>query len=169
MSDSKFMSSNDEIFDEAFDNDFIENISNDSDSDDEDNGGSSNETLKLEGFDICKGRSEKIESKLRKQTIVCFCEGVYNNQSKKTNKPSKTHRINCKWHINLSQLTKNNQNSMIFTTIVGEHSGYSLDPCAHDIEWMYSHGHLKLLAIKRMLKAKYKRKVYNKDLYKIIY
>ncbi|CAG8738538.1 10004_t:CDS:2 [Rhizophagus irregularis] len=48
MSDSEFMSSNDEIFDEAFDNDFIENISNDSDSDGEDNGGSSNKTLKLE-------------------------------------------------------------------------------------------------------------------------
>ncbi|GET62043.1 hypothetical protein RIR_jg12275.t1 [Rhizophagus irregularis DAOM 181602=DAOM 197198] len=48
MSDSEFMSSDDEIFDEAFDNDFIENIPNDSDSDGEDNGGSSNETLKLE-------------------------------------------------------------------------------------------------------------------------
>ncbi|CAB5360545.1 unnamed protein product [Rhizophagus irregularis] len=73
---------------------------------------------------------------------------------------------------------------MIFiTTIVDEHSGHSLDPCAcrfeadkvftkpmlDDIEWMYVHGHLKPLAIKRMLKAKYKRKVYNKDLYKIIY
>ncbi|CAB4402784.1 unnamed protein product [Rhizophagus irregularis] len=206
MSDSEFMSSDDEIFDEAFDNDFIENIPNDSDSDGEDNGGSSNETLKLEvgmafltwkiafnhikqwahqqGFGIRKGRSEKIESKLRKQTIVCFCEGVYNNQSKKTNKPSKTHRTNCKWHVNLSRPTKNNQNSMIFiTTIVDEHSGHSLDPCARrfeadkaftkpmldDIEWMYVHGHLKPLAIKRMLKAKYKRKVYNKDLYKIIY
>ncbi|CAB4402722.1 unnamed protein product [Rhizophagus irregularis] len=206
MSDSEFMSSDDEIFDEAFDNDFIENIPNNSDSDGEDNGGSSNETLKLEvgmafltwkiafnhikqwahqqGFGIRKGRSEKIESKLRKQTIVCFCEGVYNNQSKKTNKPSKTHRTNCKWHVNLSRPTKNNQNSMIFiTTIVDEHSGHSLDPCARrfeadkaftkpmldDIEWMYVHGHLKPLAIKRMLKAKYKRKVYNKDLYKIIY
>ncbi|CAB4437205.1 unnamed protein product [Rhizophagus irregularis] len=206
MSDSEFMSSDDEIFDEAFDNDFIENIPNDSDSDGEDNGGSSNETLKLEvgmafltwkiafnhikqwahqqGFGIRKGRSEKIESKLRKQTIVYFCEGVYNNQSKKTNKPLKTHRTNCKWHVNLSRPTKNNQNSMIFiTTIVDEYSGHSLDPCARrfeadkaftkpmldDIEWMYVHGHLKPLAIKRMLKAKYKRKVYNKDLYKIIY
>ncbi|PKK56357.1 hypothetical protein RhiirC2_858640 [Rhizophagus irregularis] len=143
------------------------------DSDGEDNGGSSNETLKLEvwmafftwkiafnhikqwahqqGFGIRKERSEKIESKLRKQTIVYFCEGVYNNQSKKTNKPSKTHCTNCKWHVNLSQPTKNNQNSMIFiTTIVDEHSGHSLDPCAcrfeadkvftkpmlDDIEWM---------------------------------
>lgn len=42
-------------------------------------------------------------------------------------------------------------------------------PMLDDIKWMYVHGHLKSLAIKRMLKAKYKCKVYNKDLYKVIY
>ncbi|CAB5210763.1 unnamed protein product [Rhizophagus irregularis] len=59
MSDSEFMSSDDEIFDEAFDNDFIENIPNDSDSDGEDNGGSSNETLKLEKFIIINQKERK--------------------------------------------------------------------------------------------------------------
>ncbi|PKC52524.1 hypothetical protein RhiirA1_430231, partial [Rhizophagus irregularis] len=54
--DSEFMSSDDEIFDEAFDNDFIENILNDSDSDGENNGGSSNETLKLEVWFFSPGR-----------------------------------------------------------------------------------------------------------------
>lgn len=38
-----------------------------------------------------------------------------------------------------------------------------------DIEWMSIHDYLKSLAIKRMLKAKYNRKVYNQDLYKVIY
>ena len=38
-----------------------------------------------------------------------------------------------------------------------------------DIEWMYVYGHLKPLAIKRMLKAKYHKKVYNQDLYKVIH
>ncbi|CAB4438443.1 unnamed protein product [Rhizophagus irregularis] len=37
------------------------------------------------------------------------------------------------------------------------------------IEWMSLYGRLKLLEIKRMLKAKYNQKVYNKDLYKVIY
>ena len=39
----------------------------------------------------------------------------------------------------------------------------------NDIKGMCINGHLKPLAIKRMLKAKYKRKVYNQDLYKVIY
>ena len=52
MSDSEYMSSDDEMFDEVFDDDFIENIPNDSDYDDDDEGGPSNEivntSLKLE-------------------------------------------------------------------------------------------------------------------------
>ncbi|PKC14013.1 hypothetical protein RhiirA5_409973 [Rhizophagus irregularis] len=39
-------------------------------------------------------------------------------------------------------------------------------PMLKDIEWMSIHDYLKSLAIKRMLKAKYNRKVYNQDLYK---
>jgi hypothetical protein len=73
---------------------------------------------------------------------------------------------------------------MIFiTTIFNEHFGHNLDPSAchfevskaftkpmlKDIEWMFVQGHLKPLAIKRMLKAKYNRKVYNQDLYRVIY
>ena len=65
---------------------------------------------------------------------------------------------------------------MIFvTTFFNEHFGHTLDPAAsqfeiskaftkpmlNDIKWMCIHGHLKPLAIKRMLKAKYNRKVYN--------
>ncbi|CAB4438300.1 unnamed protein product [Rhizophagus irregularis] len=42
-------------------------------------------------------------------------------------------------------------------------------PMLDDIEWMCIHGHLKPLSIKRMLKAKYNRKIYNQDLYKVIY
>ena len=38
-----------------------------------------------------------------------------------------------------------------------------------NIEWMCKYGRLKPLSIKRMLKAKYNRKVYNQDLYKVIY
>ena len=63
---------------------------------------------------------------------------------------------------------------MIFiTTLYNEHFGHNLDPSAchfeaskaftkpmlNDIEWMYVHGYFKPLAIKRMLKAKYSRKV----------
>uniref|UniRef100_U9T110 Uncharacterized protein n=1 Tax=Rhizophagus irregularis (strain DAOM 181602 / DAOM 197198 / MUCL 43194) TaxID=747089 RepID=U9T110_RHIID len=42
-------------------------------------------------------------------------------------------------------------------------------PMLDDIEWMCIYGHLKPLSIKRMLKAKYNRKIYNQDLYKVIY
>ena len=73
---------------------------------------------------------------------------------------------------------------MIFVTILfNEHFGHDLDPSAchfeaskaftkpmlNDIEWMFVHSHLKPLAIKRMLKVKYNKKVYNQDLYKVIY
>ncbi|EXX78799.1 hypothetical protein RirG_011780 [Rhizophagus irregularis DAOM 197198w] len=79
---------------------------------------------------------------------------------------------------------KNNPNFLIFvTTLLNEHSGHNLDvsachfeafkaftkPMLKDIEWMSIHDYLKSLAIKRMLKAKYNRKVYNQDLYKVIY
>lgn len=126
MSDSESMSSDDDMFD--YEDDFIENIPNDSDCDSDDSY-SSNENINIpplnlevgmsfptwkiafdhikqwahqQDFGIRKGRSEKVQTKLRKQTIVCCCEGVYNNRSKKTNKPSRTHRTNCKWHVNLS-------------------------------------------------------------------
>ena len=44
-----------------------------------------------QGFCVRKGRSEKAQNNdLKKQTIVCQCEGVYNNNIKKNkNKPSK--------------------------------------------------------------------------------
>ncbi|PKY31928.1 hypothetical protein RhiirB3_449773 [Rhizophagus irregularis] len=42
-------------------------------------------------------------------------------------------------------------------------------PMLDDIEWMSLYGRLKPLEIKRMLRAKYNQKVYNKDLYKVIY
>jgi len=109
------------------------------------------------------------------------CEGVPNVKS---NKQTKSCRTNCKWHVNLSRPIKNNHDSLIFvTTLFNEYFGHNLDVSAcyfkaskaftklmlKDIEWMSVHGHLKLLAIKRMLKAKYNRKVYNQDLYKVIY
>ncbi|CAB4436243.1 unnamed protein product [Rhizophagus irregularis] len=138
-----------------------------------------------QGFFIRQGRCVKIENERRKQTIVCNCEGIYNNEAKKNkNKPSKTHRTNCNWHINLSRPIKNNSNKTIYvTTLLNEHFGHNLDPfltrfemnkaftkpMLDDIEWMCIHGHLKPLSIKRMLKAKYNRKIYNQDLYKVIY
>ncbi|CAB5366575.1 unnamed protein product [Rhizophagus irregularis] len=88
------------------------------------------------------------------------------------------------WHVNLSRPIKNNPNSLIFViTLLNEHSGHNLDvsvyhfeasktftkPMLKYIEWMSIHGYLKSLAIKRMLKAKYNQKVYNQDLYKVIY
>ncbi|CAB4422737.1 unnamed protein product [Rhizophagus irregularis] len=138
-----------------------------------------------QGFFIRQGRCVKVENERRKQTIVCNCEGIYNNEAKKNkNKPSKTHRTNCNWHINLSRPIKNNPNKTIYvTTLLNEHFGHNLDPfltrfemnkaftkpMLDDIEWMCIHGHLKPLSIKRMLKAKYNRKIYNQDLYKVIY
>ena len=204
MSDSESISS-DGSNDEIFSNDFIESIPDDSDSSESEDDvydmnvspltlevGLSFLTWKAafkhiklwahqQGFFVRKGRSEKVQSKRRKQTIVCRCEGMYNNKS---NKSSKSHRTNCKWHVNLSRPIKNNPNDMIFiTTLFNEHFGHDLDtsvchfeaskaftkPMLNDIEWMYVSGHLKPLAIKRMLKAKYNRKVYNQDLYKVIY
>ncbi|PKY26486.1 hypothetical protein RhiirB3_441816 [Rhizophagus irregularis] len=45
-----------------------------------------------QGFFIRQGRCVKVENERRKQTIVCNCEGIYNNEAKKNkNKPSKTH------------------------------------------------------------------------------
>src|SRR3989337_1483103 len=212
MNDSESMSSDDSN-NELYNDDFIEDIPDDSDFSDDEHDEDAfsnmdlNTPLKLEagmsfltwkmafghikqwahqqGFCVRKGRSEKVQSKRKKQTIVCKCEGIYNNKSKKDkSKSSKSHRTNCKWHVNLSQPIKNNPNSMIFiTTLFNEHFGHDLDPLARqfekekvftkpmldDIQWMYVHGHLKPLAIKRMLKAKYNRKVYNQDLYKVIY
>ena len=91
-----------------------------------------NSGLTSKGFFIRKGRSEKIESKRRKQTIVCHCEGVYNNKSRKS---SKSYRTGCKWHVNLSKPIKNNLNGMIFiTTIFNGHIGHNLDPSACHFE-----------------------------------
>ena len=126
-----------------------------------------------QGFFICKGRSEKANSKLRKLTFVCRCEGVSNTS--KSSKPSKSHRTNCKWHVNLSRPIRDNPDNKIFiTTLFNEHFGHDLDisachfeasksftkPMLKDIEWMHVHGHLKPLAIKCMLKAKYNRRIY---------
>jgi hypothetical protein len=144
MNDSESLSS-DNSNNENFPNDFIENIPDDSENEkekeEEDDDLSyemniSSLTLEVglsfltwkaafthirlwvhkQGFFIRKGRSEKIESKRRKQTIVCRCEGVYNNQSRKS---SKSHRTGCKWHVNLSRLIKNNPNG-----IKNENDGY---------------------------------------------
>ncbi|CAB4438846.1 unnamed protein product [Rhizophagus irregularis] len=205
MSDSESFSSDDVEF---FPTDFPESIPEDSDSSDGEDDDFysydiSSSTLTLDvgltfsswkiafqhikqwahqqGFFVRKGRSEKVQSERRKQTIVCHCEGVPNI---KPNKQTKSCRTNCKWHVNLSRPIKNNPDSLIFvTTLLNEHSGHNLDvsachfeaskaftkPMLKDIEWMSIHGHLKPLAIKRMLKAKYNRKVYNQDLYKVIY
>ena len=77
-----------------------------------------------------KGRSETLLTERRKQTILCSCEGTYNNEAKKNkSKPSKTHRTNCKWHVNLSRPIKSNPNKLIsITTLFNEHFGHSLDP-----------------------------------------
>ena len=102
-----------------------------------------------QGFFVRKGRSEKVQSKRKKQTILCYCEGICHNKS---NKPSKSHRTNCKWHVNLSRPIKNNPDEKIFvTTLFNEHAGHNLDvsacqfkaskaftkPMLRDIEWMY--------------------------------
>ncbi|CAB5362749.1 unnamed protein product [Rhizophagus irregularis] len=210
MSDNESMSSDDSDT-ELFNEEFLQNISDDNDSSSDDDcfedAAESNSTLKLEvgqtffswktafsyikqwtyhqGFFIRKGRSEKVDTKRRKQTIVCHCEGVYINKSKKNkSKLSKSQRTNCKWHVNLSQPVQNNPDNVIsITTLFNKHFRHNLDPSAcyfetkkaftkpmlDDIEWMSLYGCLKLLEIKRMLRAKYNQKVYNKDLYKVIY
>ena len=189
MSDSESMSSDDSD-NEFFTNDFIENIPEDSDSSDseDDDTDCSTSSLKLEvgltfptwkvafknvkqwahqqGFNVRKGRSENVDSKRKKQTIVCHCEGVYNNKSKNKSKPSKSHRTNYKWHVNLSRPIRDNSDNKIFiTTLFNEHFRHDLNisvchfeasksftkPMLNDIEWMYVHGYLKPLAIKCML------------------
>ncbi|CAB5372221.1 unnamed protein product [Rhizophagus irregularis] len=130
MSDSESISS-DGSNDAIFQNDFIESIPDDSDS--------------SESFFVRKGRPEKVQSRRRKQTIVCRCEGVYNQINHQ-----KSHRTNYKWHVNLSWPIKNNLNDMIFiTTLFNEHFGHNLDtsasyfeaskaftkPMLNDIEW----------------------------------
>ncbi|CAB5211979.1 hypothetical protein RhiirA1_464155 [Rhizophagus irregularis] len=174
MSDNESMSSDDSDT-ELFNEEFLQNIPDDSDSSSDDDcfedAAESNSTLKLEvgrtffswkaafsyikqwahhqGFFIRKGRSEKVDTKRRKQTIVC------------------------RWEDNVISIT----------TLFNEHFGHNLDPSAcyfeakkaftkpmlDDIEWMSLYGRLKPLEIKRMLRAKYNQKVYNKDLYKLIY
>ena len=133
MSDSESMSSDDSDI-EFSTNDFIEHIPEDSDSSDgeEVDMDCDTSTLRLEVgltfltwkaafknvkqwahnqcFTVRKGRSEKVDSKRKKQTIVCHCEGIHNNKSKKNkNKPSRSHWTGCKWHVNLSRPIKNNQ------------------------------------------------------------
>src|SRR5437016_6530703 len=142
MSDSESISS-DSSDGEFYDEEFLRSIPEDSDDEGLESASSNVElntpTLKLEvgstfltwkaafeyiknwahqqGFYIRKGRSDKVQNKRRKQTILCRCEGVYNNNAKKNkSKPSKTQRTNCKWHVNLSQPVKNNENSVIFVT-----------------------------------------------------
>ncbi|GBC02169.1 hypothetical protein RclHR1_00450004 [Rhizophagus clarus] len=122
------------------------------------------------------------DSTLTKQTFVCHCEGTPKLTTSKT--PSKSWHTNCKWYVNLFRPIKNNPASLVFViTFFNEHSGHNLDisacqfkaskaftkPMLKDIEWMTTYGYLKLLAIKRMLKVKYNKKVYNQDLYKVIY
>jgi hypothetical protein len=117
-----------------------------------------------QGFFIRKGRSEKLQNELRKQTLLCYCEGEYVNKSRKpSTKPSKSQRTNCKWHLNLSCPVKDNPIKKIFvTTLFNEHFGHSLDPAMcqfkmdkaftkpmlDDIEWMCLYGRLKPLSIK---------------------
>jgi hypothetical protein len=104
MNDNESMSSDDSNT-ELFNEEFFENIPDDSDSSDNDycfeDIAESNSILKLEvgltffswkaafnhikqwahnqGFFVRKGRSEKVDTK---QTIVCRCEGVCVNKSK---------------------------------------------------------------------------------------
>ncbi|CAB4421673.1 unnamed protein product [Rhizophagus irregularis] len=169
MSDTESMSS-DNSDNELFTEEFLENIPEDSDSSDNENNESYfnntsyntelNSTLRLEvgltfltwkaafeyikkwaheqGFYVRKERSEKIESKRRKQIILCYCEGHFG-------------------HV-LDPLACRFDADKAFTK-----------PMLEDIEWMCLYGRLKPLEIKRMLKAKYNRKVYNQDLYKVIY
>ena len=110
MSDSESISSDDSN-NEIFPNDFIDDSESSENEDDDFSSydtnilpltlevGSSFSTWKAafrhiklwahqQGFFVRKGRSEKVQSKRKKQTIVCRCEGVYN---KKSNKTSKSH------------------------------------------------------------------------------
>ncbi|PKK69900.1 hypothetical protein RhiirC2_780412 [Rhizophagus irregularis] len=149
MSDSESISS-DGSNDAIFQNDFIESIPDDSDSSESENDAAFKH-IKLwahqQGFFVRKGRPEKVQSRRRKQTIVCRCEGVYNQINHQ-----KSHRTNYKWHVNLSWPIKNNLNDMIFiTTLFNEHFGHNLDtsasyfeaskaftkPMLNDIEWTY--------------------------------
>ncbi|RIA89084.1 hypothetical protein C1645_738894 [Glomus cerebriforme] len=58
-------------------------------------------------FFIRQGRCVKLENERRKQTILCNCEGTYNNEAKKNkSKPSKTYRTNCKWKVYNQDLYK---------------------------------------------------------------
>ncbi|EXX53672.1 hypothetical protein RirG_241820 [Rhizophagus irregularis DAOM 197198w] len=62
---------------------------------------------KQQGFNIIYNRVERNPDRtLRKRTIQCEHQGDYNTKS--NGKQTKTKRIGCTWHINLSELFSNN-------------------------------------------------------------
>ncbi|GBB87148.1 hypothetical protein RclHR1_01360019 [Rhizophagus clarus] len=176
MSDSVTFSSDD---DEFFTNDFTGSIPDDIVSSDDKNDDFYSYDMRYSALMLDIGLSFPLGGQL-----FNILKMGLSTRLTKSKKPSKSCHTNCKWHINLSRPIKNNPDSLVFvTTLFNENSGHNLDisacqfkaskaftkPMLKDIEWMTTHGHLKPLAIKHMLKAKYNRKVYNQDLYKVIY
>ncbi|CAG8527330.1 17403_t:CDS:2 [Funneliformis caledonium] len=70
------------------------------------------------GFNLCKSRNKKHEGgELRKRTFICEFSGK--PQKKKTNRPSKSKKISCPWHINLSLPAQNNHENLVKITNEG--------------------------------------------------
>ncbi|PKC06690.1 hypothetical protein RhiirA5_419201 [Rhizophagus irregularis] len=149
MSDSESISS-DNSNDAIFSNDFIKSILDDSDSsENEDNYDMNVSPLMLE-----EGLKKYNLGKENRQLYVIVKKFIITNQINHQNQIEQIH-----FGHNLNITACHFETSKAFTK-----------PMLKDIEWMYVSGHLKPLAIKcTMLKAKYNRKVYNQNFYKVIY
>ncbi|CAG8547072.1 20483_t:CDS:2 [Cetraspora pellucida] len=118
---------------------------------------------------------------MRKRTILCHYSGRY--QSKNSTKSGKSIKLECPWHVNLSQPSKQNLNNYVYITTLNDEYNHEMCPEAlqferdkvftkemrDDVEFYVRQCHFGATLIRRILKQKYSfHPVFSKNLYKEI-
>ncbi|RHZ72157.1 hypothetical protein Glove_245g26 [Diversispora epigaea] len=126
------------------------------------------------GFDIVKYRMERnSKSQVHKRTFVCKFSGKYKSKKKieatlkGIQKNTKTKKLSCPWHINLS--FPKHSTKIIITTFINQHNHALVpktqefatkyrsftDEALKEISLMTKHGNLTLTAQRNLLKARF--------------
>lgn len=137
---------------------------------------------KQQGFNIIYNRVERNPDRtLRKRTIQCEHQGDYNTKS--NGKQTKTKRIGCTWHINLSELFSNNPSKHVYITTFNNTHSHNLNPdiiqfgdnkqilseIMKEIEFLTVQCKMGATSQRQYLEAKFSGQlIYNNDLYQAI-
>ncbi|CAG8551904.1 12154_t:CDS:2 [Funneliformis mosseae] len=105
------------------------------------------------GFNLCQSRNKKHEGgELRKRTFICEFSGK--PQKKKTNRPSKSKKISCPWHINLSLPEQNNHENLVKITKFVDRHNHLTKQMMQDVE-ILTHSEGGAATQRKYLHAKY--------------